>query len=98
MNCLLKLADVLGGYALALLASIVVVMLYDRRFSPADNQTMGGMIAGGEMMLGIGVFLLVAIAPTGLALWWLRRHRPTWSAFSLAGLAFAGFGLVTVLA
>ena len=35
------------------------------------------MIAGGEMMHGISVFLLVALVPTGLTLWFLRRHRPT---------------------
>jgi hypothetical protein len=98
MNRLAKLVVVLGGYAVALLASVATVKLYDRRFTPADNQTMGGMIAGGEMMLGTGVFLLVALAPTGLALWFLRRHRPTWSAFTIAGLAFAGVGLATVLA
>jgi hypothetical protein len=98
MNRWTKLLVVFGGYALALVASVVVVALYDRRFSPADNQTMGGMIAGGEMMLGTGVFLFVALAPTALALWFLRRHRPTWSVFSIASLTFAAVGLATVLA
>ena len=50
------------------------------------------------MMLGIGVFLFVALVPTGLALWFLRRHRPTWSVFTIAGLAVAVAGLATVLA
>src|SRR5437667_70162 len=47
------------------------------------------MIAGGEMMHGISVFLLVALVPTGLTLWFLRRHRPTWSVFTVACLAVA---------
>src|SRR5438477_3273737 len=47
------------------------------------------MVAGGEMMHGIGVFLLVALVPTGLTLWFLRRHRPTWSVFTVTCLAVA---------
>src|SRR6266545_6604457 len=97
MNRFTKLALVLGGYALALAASTVSVVLYDRRFSPADNQAMGGMIAGGEMMLGGAVFCLVSIVPTGLALWFLRGSRRFWSAFSVVGLAFAIAGLAAVL-
>jgi len=97
VNRWIKLVVVLGGYALALVVSVVTVALYDRRFTPAENQTMGGMIAGGEVMLGAGVFLLAALAPTGLALWFVRRHRPTWSVFSIASVAFAGVGLAAVL-
>ena len=97
MNGWMRLALVLGGYALAFVASTVSVVLYDRGFSPADNQAMGGMIAGGEMMLGAAVFCLVSIVPTGLALWFLRGSRRFWSAFSVAGLAFAIAGLAAVL-
>ena len=96
MTRLMKVGIVLGGYALAILASIVVVAVYDRRFTPADNQSMGGMIAGGETILGAGVFALVSIAPTGFALWSLRRNRTAWSAFSIASLAFAVVGLAAV--
>src|SRR5262249_8355819 len=98
MNRWTRLLLVLSGYALAVLASVITVANYDRRFTAADNQTMGGMIAGGEMMLGIGVFLLAAIAPTGLTLWFLPRHRPSWSMFTVAGLAFATAGLGAVVA
>jgi len=98
MTRLTKLGIVLGGYALAILASIVAVAVYDRRFTPADNQTMGGMIAGGEMILGAGVFALVSIAPTGFALWSLRQDRTAWSVFSIASLAFSGLGLAAVVA
>jgi len=90
-------AMVLGGYVLALVASIIAVAIYDRRFSPADNQAMGGMIAGGEMIYGTGVFVLASLVPTGLALWFVRRHRPTWSVFSIVCLAFALVGLAAVL-
>lgn len=92
-----KLALVIGGYAMALALAVLSVAIYDLRFSEADNQAMGGMIAGGEMMLGFAVFCLVAIVPTGLALWFLRGNRRIWSAFSAAGLAFAIAGLAAVL-
>jgi hypothetical protein len=92
-----KLGLVLGGYALAFVASGICVFLYDRRWTPADNQTMGGMIAGGEMMLGFAVFCTGATVPTGLALWFLRESRKFWSAFTTAGLFFATVGLAAVL-
>jgi hypothetical protein len=97
MNRWTKLGVVLSGYVLAAVASGVAVWVYDRQFSPADDQAMGGMIAGGEMLLGGGVFLCISLAPTALALWFLRRHRPTWSALSVAVLAFALLGLASVV-
>jgi hypothetical protein len=92
-----KPALVLAGYGLAFAASILAVALYDRRFSPTDNQTMGSMIAGGEMMYGAAVFGLVSLVPTGLALWFLRGRRRFWSVFSVAGLVFAVAGLAAAL-
>jgi len=88
---------VLAGYVLAFVSSVVAVAIYDRRFTPADNQTMGGMIAGGEMMYGIAIFLFVSVLPTGLALWFLRRHRPSWSVFSAGCLVFAIVGLAAAI-
>jgi hypothetical protein len=58
---------------------------------------MGGMIAGGEMMLGFAVFCTGATVPTGLALWFLRESRRFWSGFTTAGLFFAISGLCVVL-
>lgn len=98
MNGWMKLGIVLAGYVLAFVVSAVAVWLADQQFSPADNQEMGGMIAGGEMMYGGAVFVLVSLAPTGLALWFLRRNRAFWSASSVAGLTFAIVGLAAVLA
>ena len=92
-----KVGLVLGGYALAFVTSGVCVLLYDRQWTAADNQSMGGMIAGGEMMLGFAVFCLVSTVPTGLALWFLRESRRFWSAFTTAGLFFAIGGLCVVL-
>src|SRR5438093_11789708 len=48
MNRWIKLGIVLAGYGLAFVTSFFMTALYDRQFSPEDNQTMGGMIAGGR--------------------------------------------------
>ncbi len=98
MHRWIKPGIVIAGYLLAFAVSVFMVALDDRQFSPADNQAMGGMIAGGEMMYGSALFVLFSLAPTGLALWFLRHSRKFWSAFSSAGLAFAIVGLVAVLA
>jgi len=44
-----------------------------------------------------GVFVFLSLAPTALALWFLRRHRGPWSMLASACLAFAVVGLVAVL-
>jgi len=98
VNRWIRLGIVLAGYALAMIVSGVVVALFDWRFTPADNQAMGGMIAGGEMMLGVAVFAVLSLVPTALALYFLRHQRALGSAFSTAGLAFSLIGLVAVLA
>jgi len=92
-----KAGIVVAGYVLAFIGSTVAVAIYDRRFTPADNQTMGGMIAGGEMMYGAGMFLFLALAPTGLALWFLRASRRFWSVFSTLVVTFAAVGLVAAV-
>jgi hypothetical protein len=92
-----KLAVVIVGYLLAFIAGCSAITSYQQHFSPTDFQTMGGMIAGGEMHYGGAVFACVALVPTALALWFLRRERRSWSVFSLAGLAFASLGLAAAV-
>ena len=93
----MKVGIVVAGYGLAFITSVAFVAIYDRHFTAADNQTMGGMIAGAEMIYGTGIFLLVALAPTSLALWWMRKSRPVWVWFTSVGLAFAILGFAAVL-
>jgi hypothetical protein len=93
-----KLGIVLAGYALAFIASGAAVSIYDRQFTPADNNAMGGMIAAGGMMFGLGVFLFLSLAPTGLGLWFLRPSRRFWSGFSIVVLGFACAGLISAVA
>ena len=93
-----KAALVLAGYVLAMVAGVVATWLYDLRFSPADQQASGGMIAFGELMFGAGVFAVVSAAPTALALWFVRHHRGTWEGFTIASIAFALAGVLGVYA
>jgi hypothetical protein len=97
MKWWMKAGIVLAGYALAFLASAAGIAIYDRHFTAADNQSMGGMIAGAELIYGTGIFLLVALAPTLLALWYIRKSRPVWSWFTGFALTFAILGLAAVL-
>jgi len=97
MSRWMKPATVLAGYTLALLVSLVAVAIYDRHFTPEDNQAMGGMIAGGELIYGVALFLVLALAPTGLAFYFMRRHRSSWSAFAMACLAYALGGVLAVV-
>jgi hypothetical protein len=92
-----KIALVLGGYALAVVAAVVAGGLYDAWAARQTFDTSGGMYAGGQLLQALGAFLLVALAPTALALWFLRGNELFWNAVAVAALAFAATGLVAVL-
>src|SRR2546426_12795338 len=55
------------------------------------------MYGGGEFMAGLSAFLVVALAPTLLALWFQRGNNNLWQAIALASLGFASAGLLAVL-
>ena len=97
MSRMAKVAVVMGGYGAAALAAFVSAWLYDVRLSKLPYDTSGGMYAAGETMASGGVFLLVALVPTLLALWFLRRHARFWNALAVVVLAFAAAGLLAVL-
>ena len=93
----MRIGIVLTGYGLAFMASVAFVAIYDRHFTAADTQTSGGMISGAEWIYVTGIFLLVALAPTSLALWFMRKSGQVWAWFRGFGLAFALLGLPAVL-
>jgi len=93
-----KIALVLAGYGLAVVAAIVAGWLYDLRVAGLPYDTSGGMYAGGQLLQTLGAFLAVALLPTLLGLWFLRANERFWSAVAAASLAFAVIGLVAVLA
>jgi hypothetical protein len=97
MNRWIKLAIVLGGYVLAFVAAGLAGYLYDRRMAEMPYDTSGGMYAAGEGMAWLGTFLVVALVPTLMGLWFMRRNTKFWTTIAVGGLGFAGVGLLSVL-
>ena len=92
MSSLSKLGLVLGGYALALAAAFAVSAV-SALLAPNDPaQASGGMQAFGDLILFVGVFGVLALVPTALALWFLRAFPTFWLALSIAALALAATG------
>lgn len=92
-----KIAVVCAGYLLAFIAGAIASALYNARVSALPYDTSGGMYAAGESMTALGAFLAVALAPTLLALWFLRGSPRLWQTIALASFGFAGAGLLAVL-
>ena len=98
MNRPAKVGLVCAGYLLAFVAAGLASYLNNARLSALPYDTSGGMYAGGDLILSLGVFLVAALVPTLLMLWFLRRNRTLWLAIALGSLAFAIAGLLAVLA
>lgn len=92
-----KAAIVCGGYLLAFVAAGMAGWLYNVETAKLPYDTSGGMYAGGELLTSLAAFLLVALVPTVMGLWFLRRHRGLWQAIAIGALGFAGAGLLAVL-
>ena len=92
-----KVAIVLGGYVAAIIAGMVTAWLYNLRMAEMPYDTSGGMYAAGESMAAIGAFLVVALVPTLLGLWFVRRHAGFWNVVASAALGFSAAGLMSVL-
>ena len=92
-----KIGIVSTGYLLAFIAGGVAAHLYNVEMSRMPFDTSGGMYAGGELLTSLGVFLVAALVPTLLGLWFLRGNKTLWQAIALASLLFAIVGLIAVL-
>ncbi len=73
MNRLSKVGLVIGGYVLACLIAIGVIYVYQWFTQDTAAQASAGMSAFGELILFVGVFGVLALFPTGLALYFLFR-------------------------
>lgn len=69
-----KVALVLAGYVLAVIAAFIVVMVNDRMTNPVDLQASSGMTAFGDVVLFLFSLLLFSLPVTGLGLWFVRDH------------------------
>ena len=86
-----KIALVIAGFILAFAGASLAAYLDDLATSRFDAQS-GGMVAGGEMILFIGVFAFLSLFPIGLVLFFLRSSEKFWNLFSIfaIGLALTG--------
>lgn len=73
MSGLSKVGIVMGGYVLACLIASGVVYVYDMFTQNAASQASSGMYAFGDLILFVGVFGVLALIPTGLALYFLFK-------------------------
>lgn len=77
MKRLSKLVLVLGGYIVACLVAAGAVYVNDLLMDPAVLQAAGGMSAFGDAILFLGVFIVLALFPTGLLFYFLvKRFLP----------------------
>ena len=96
MNRMAKVGVALGGYLAAVLAGIVAAWWYDVRVSALPYDTSGGMYAGGQLLTSLAAFFVVALIPTVLGLWFIRKHEGVWNAVAIAAITFAAAGLLAV--
>jgi hypothetical protein len=88
MKKMTKAALVAGGFLLAFAGAGLAAYLDDLVTSQFQAQS-GGMVAGGEMILFIGVFAFLSLFPVGLALFFLRTEEKFWNWFSILAVALA---------
>jgi hypothetical protein len=68
-----KVGLVIGGYVLACLITSGVVYVKDLFTQDAAAQASAGMSAFGDLILFVGMFGVLALFPTSLALYFLFR-------------------------
>jgi hypothetical protein len=92
-----KVTLVAGGYILAVLVAIAAVALHTAMSNVAGGQASGGMSAFGDTVLFMGVFGVVALIPTGAALFFLRPYLLFWKLLSALGLVVAAMGVTAAI-
>lgn len=97
MRPAVKIGLVAAGYVVALLVASAAVALRVASTSGPDAQASSGMYAFGDACLFIAAFGLLALAPTGAALHFLRPYRGFWIALAVLGLGVAFTGAAAVL-
>lgn len=91
-KALLKTGAVLGGYAAAFAVASAAVYVGQLLTPGPDAQASDDMYALGNDFFFVQVFGGLALFPTGLALYFLRRVRAFWTILAIASLAFAATG------
>jgi hypothetical protein len=92
-----KFVVVFAGYAAALLVACGACYLVTLARNHMSQDASGGMQAFGDLLLFIGLFGVLALVPTTLALYFLRASGKFWTVFSIASLALAATGPVAAI-
>ena len=98
MDGIVKVGAVLAGYVVAALVASAAVAVRLANTSGPDAQASAGMYAFGDLLVFVAVFGIVALLPTGMALFFLRPYRLFWIVLSIAALVLVATGVsATVL-
>jgi hypothetical protein len=89
-----KIGLVAAGYLGAFLIAAAAVAIRVASTSGPEAQASSGMYAFGDAVLFVGVFALLALAPTAAALYWLRPYRTIWIGLASVAVAVASTGAV----
>src|SRR5580765_6776521 len=92
-----KIGLVAVGYVAAILAATAAVAIRTALTPDAVEQASSGMYAFGDALLFIGVFSVIALIPTGIALFFLRPYPRFWRIVSGLCLAVAATGVVAAV-
>ena len=92
-----KLGFIAAGYVAAVLIAAAAVGIRVALTSSAVAQASSGMYAFGDALLFVVVFGVLALLPTGVALFFLRPYRRVWTALAICGLGVAVTGLAAVV-
>ncbi|HEY7643138.1 MAG TPA: hypothetical protein VH814_25645 [Steroidobacteraceae bacterium] len=84
-----KIGLVAAGYIGGLLIAAAVVAIRVANTSGPEAQASSGMYAFGDAVLFVAVFGVLALVPTGAALYWLRPYQRFWTVVSVLGLGVA---------
>jgi hypothetical protein len=87
-----KIGFVAAGYVIAFLVASAAVAVRVAGTTGPEAQASSGMYAFGDAYLFILVFGLVALIPTGAALYFLRPYRRFWIVLSALGVGVAFTG------
>src|SRR5262249_19513570 len=97
MRPFLKVAVVALGYVAAFLVAAAAVAVRVATTSGPDAQASSGMYALGDAFLFLAVVSVVALAPTGAALFFLRPYPRFWAVLAVFGLGVAATGLAAAV-
>jgi hypothetical protein len=93
----LEVTAVGGGYVAAFLVAYAAVAIRVANTRGPDAQAASGMFAFGDSVLFVAVFGVLALVPTGGALYFLRPYRRFWMVVSLLCLTVAATGLTAAI-